>query len=455
MESPEKPAQKMRQLPRPLVMGFICFLVLATGFMGMSRLAASKTGPVPKAPLEKRLTVTTLPIQKQTVAIRVNGYGQVAPIHLMEICPEISGKIIEVNEHLEQGEIIRQGDVLFRLNPIDYEIQARKAAIAVSLKENQLAQLRVEFRNDQARLSSVKRNTLLANAEFSRLKLLYETEQVGTRTGMEAAEQSYNSLLDTEKTLVKALELYPLEMGQAQSDIADASSDLKTARLNVERSVIKAPFTGRIKEKSIENGMYISKGTTALILADDSILEILVPLSDRDAFDILNFRKNQNGEYVSAGQKNCQVQALTGRGSAFLSGVIDRAVKYDSDSRTLYLAVRVAQEAISESKGLLMDGMFCRVTLTGAPVKDLIKIPKSALNQDNNIYLARNSRLKTLGVTVVMEEGEDTYISGVFDAQDRIIVTQLTHPIENQGLILSTAKKEVANIPGETDEQIN
>lgn len=452
MESPEKPKKKGRHLPRYLIMGFICFLILAAGFTGMNRLIASKTAPAQKAPMEKTLTVTTMPIQKETAAIRINGYGQALPINLMEICPEISGKIIAVNEHLEQGEIIRQGEVLFRLNPIDYEIEAKKAAINVSLKENQLAQLRVEFKNDQNRLAAIKRNTLLANAEFLRLKLLYEKEQVGTRTEMEAAEQSYNSLLDTEKTLVKAIELYPLEIGQAQSDIADAQSDLKTARLNVERSVIKAPFTGRIKEKSIENGMYINKGTTALILADDSILEIQVPLSDRDAFDNLNLSKNQAGEYVSAGQKNCQVQALTGQEQAFLSGVIDRAVKYDSDSRTLYLAVRVAQDAVSESKGLLMDGMFCRVSFTGAPVKDLIKIPKSALNQDNSIYLARNSLLKTLAVTVVMEEGEDTYISGVFDDKDQIIVTQLTNPLENQRLIISNAKNELAGIPGVTNE---
>ncbi len=151
---------------------------------------------------------------------------------------------------------------------------------------------------------------------------------------------------------------------------------------------------------------------------------------------------------------------MTGKVTARVPGIVHRTVKYDPSSRTLYLAVRVNREALAHTPDAIpvMDGMFCKVSIVGKSVPDAVKIPGSALNSDNTIYLARNNRLTTLPVVQIMEEGDDLYISGDFEPLDHIITTPLSHPIENTLLdILRTddlqqQKKKTAEYTAQTGE---
>ncbi len=420
---------------RGMLMGLVCCLVIASGITGMSLLAADKPEPHLQKNLEKSLSVTAIPVVKQDADVLVIGYGQAFPVHLMEISPQVSGRILEKNETLEQGGRVEKGDLLFKLDATDFKIKAEKAAIKIKLQENQVGQLRVSLEKDQGRLAAVIQNTLLSKAEFTRLKNLYDRDRVGTLSGAEQAEQSYNSLLDTQRKMEKTIALYPLQIIEAQNNLSDARSDLKTARLNVKRCVIIAPFSGRITEESIEVGTYITLGTSALTLADDRVIEIQVPLSDKEAFERLGLRKNTNNKsWFSNLQKiDCRVETMTGKVTARVPGSVHRTVKYDPSSRTLYLAVRVNREALAHTPDAIpvMDGMFCKVSIRGKSLTDAVRIPESALNSDNTVYLARNNRLTTLPVVQIMEEGDALFISGDFEPLDQIITTSLSNPLEN------------------------
>ncbi|MCP4686761.1 MAG: HlyD family efflux transporter periplasmic adaptor subunit, partial [Desulfobacterales bacterium] len=283
-------------------------------------------------------------------------------------------------------------------------------------------------------------------AEYTRLKSLYEKNRMGALSNVEAAEQSYNSLLDSEKILLKTISLYPLQIAEARGALADARADLKTARLNVRRCVVTAPFTGRVKSASIETGAYVTTGTPVLTLADDAILEVRVGLSDKDAFENLGLRTIEGAGGLPSNLKEiqCRVKTVTGNVSADLPAILDRIVKYDSDARSLYLAVRISRDAPHRGEaGIpIMDGMFCKVFLKGKQVENAVRIPASALNPDNTVYLARDNQLKTLPVQKIMENGDHIYISGTFAPRDRIITTALTTPIEHSRLEISDAPIE-------------
>jgi multidrug efflux pump subunit AcrA (membrane-fusion protein) len=420
---------------KTILSAVICFLIIAGGVAGMSQMAKANKGPEPqKKPSKKQVSVTTIPVVKEDIAVSVTGYGQVSPVVINEISPQVSGKIIGKTD-LKQGETVQKGEMLFKIDATDYETTMEKALIQVKLQENQIKQLKVSYDRDRDRLSVVKQNTRLAQSNFSRRNTLYKKNRVGTLSGVEEAEQSYNSLLDAEKSLTKSIDLYPLQIAEAQTNLANAGSDLKKARLDVKRCTITAPFTGRIKALSIETGAHITTGTQAVTLADDSILEIQVPLSDKDAFEVLGLRQIQKGTVLNPISKDleCRVETITGNVSVSLPAAIHRVVKYDSTTRTLTLAVRVLQGHPSQDTPSipLMDGMFCKIAFRGDPIKDAVKIPSDILNPDNTVFLVRNNKLKTLGVAKVMEENGQMYVSGSFRPEDQIITTKLTHPIEN------------------------
>lgn len=419
---------------KPIVSIVVCLLIIAGGIAGMTRMAKAKKSIEPQKTPQKQMSVATIPVVKEDIDICVTGYGQVNPVVINEISAQVSGKIIGKTS-LKQGETVQKGNILFKIESTDYEKTMEKARIQVKLKENQIEQLKVSHARDKDRLSAVKQNTILAKSNFLRLNTLYRKNRVGTLSSVEEAEQSYNTLLDTEKSLSKSIDLYPLQIAEAQISLADAGSDLESARLNVQRCTVTAPFTGRIKEMSIETGTYFTTGTQAFTLADDSILEIEVPLSDKDAFEVLGLREIQHDTVQAPISKDleCRVQTITGNVSTSLSAAVHRVVKYDSTTRTLTLAVRILQKNKPQDTLPipLMDGMFCKIFFKGDPIKDAVKIPSDILNPDNTIYLVRKNLLKTLIVTKVMEENGQVYVSGSFQPEDQIIVSKLNNPVEN------------------------
>jgi multidrug resistance efflux pump len=430
----EKIMNRLNISKKTIIVATACFLIISCGVVGMAGMSMSKNEQAPRKIKQKEVVVTTIPVVTEDVAVSVSGYGQADPINIIEINPQVSGEIIEKTS-FKQGEIVQKGAMLFKIDDTDYVNTMEKARIKVKLQNNQIEQLKISYNRDQGRLSAVKQNTSLARSNFLRLKSLYTNDRVGTLSSMDDAEQNYNSLLDTEKSLIKSIDLYPLQIAEAESNLADANSDLKDALLDVERCIVTAPFTGRIKEMSIETGAYITKGTNAITLADDKILEIQVSLSEKDAFEILGFGQIKETTDLNATLNTieCRVKTVTGSVSADLPASLHRAVKYDSASRTLNLAVRVLQDDPTPLPSTIpiMDGMFCKVSFKGRSIKDTVKIPTSVLNSDNTVYVARGKKLKTISVTKVMEDGDNTYISGLFDPRDQIIVTKLVNPIEN------------------------
>lgn len=457
-----------KRIKEAILMALFCMIVVAFGIFGMVGLASSKRPPAKKPPISKNLSVSVVPVEEAQIRLTAVGYGQAAPVNVTEICPQVSGNIVEKHPALDQGGMVEKGAVLIKIDDTDYDIEVMKARAQMALSENAIAQYRVSWERDKGRLKSIKKNTALAKAEYTRLKTLYETDRVGTLSGVESAEQSYNTLLDTEKILVKTISLYPLQINEAKSDLAKDKADFKTAELNLERCVIRAPFSGRVQSESVETGTYITASTTALTLADDSTLEIQVPLSDKDAFETLGLRRGtgQSAWFSGLDTINCRLESVTGKAFAATTAKIHRAVQYNAESRTLYLAVRVSGTQTQDAGSLeanqppesgtdsgsvpLLDGMFCKVYFEGRALNHAVKAPRSSLNSDNTVFVARDMRLKTLAVETVMSDGDYVYVTGAFEPGDSLITTSLTNPIENSLLafVASESASRFAMAPG-------
>ncbi|HCY84480.1 MAG TPA: hypothetical protein DHV36_05030, partial [Desulfobacteraceae bacterium] len=422
-----------------IVTGLVCFLIIATGVFGMHKMATSKRPPAEKPFQNKGLAVSTLPVKTETVRLTAVGYGQAEAVRVLDICPQVSGNIVDIHPALEQGGIVPEGEILLKIDDTGYAIERDKAAAQVRLTENTIAQYRVSLERDNDRLAALQRSTLLSKTEYTRLKTLYETDRVGTLSDVEAAEQDYNLCLDTEKSLIKTISLYPLQIKEALSDLARDKADLKTAGLNLARCTIRAPFSGRVQDVAVDAGTYVSTGTLALTLTDDSMLEIKVPLSDRDAFDTLRLRAGAGDRGSRAGgwisgldAVECRLETVTGKAYAAMTATVHRAVRYDDASRTLYLAVRVERPKNGEVQGMpLLEGMFCKLYLSARSVSGVVKIPAGSLNADDTVYLARDGKLKTLPVVRETSGKDSVWISGDFLPGDRIITTPLTNPMEN------------------------
>ncbi|OEU67385.1 MAG: hypothetical protein BBJ57_04045 [Desulfobacterales bacterium PC51MH44] len=384
----------------------ISVIVLLIGVMGMAILARLKTPPAEAKNGERPLKVEALQVEQKDISVFITGYGEVKALNVVSIASEVPGKIVKIHSRLEIGEIIPKGELLFKIDPKDY-LTIRKTG--------------------RERLKILERSHELAKKEFERVRILFEKNNVGTQVGVEAAEKAMLSVAD---------------------QINQISQVLETAETNLERCEARAPFNARIKSVSLEKGQYVTPGQNVVTLADDSVLEIQVPLDSRDARKWLRFREDKTNQktawFSSLEQVPCQISWTENNNGQTWDGRLHRVVKFDQQTRTLMVAVRVDAETAKKKNPLslpLAEGMFCSVKIPGRTLHSVFQLPRQAVSFDNTVYIAVDNRLKTVPVKVARVEGENAYVADGLNAGDMVVTTRIIDPLEN-ALLQITNKKE-------------
>jgi RND family efflux transporter MFP subunit len=415
----------------------LCALILAVGYSGMCGLAAMKQPPKEAMPAEQPLRVEVISVAPEDVSVAITGHGQAAPVKVVALSSEVSGRITDVYPRCYIGELVKKGGLLFQIDPQDYDDGVREAQATVAQIENSLERLRQQQRIDKRRWIALQRNRELAAREHHRLKQLFDQDGVGSRSNVEAAERAANLAADQDDQMAQTVELYPIRIQETRHSLSAARARLDVARARRRRCDVYAPFDGRIEAVFIEKGQYVSAGQQAVTMADDSVLEIQVPIDSRDAKNWLRFdagTRFSDAWFGPVSPVACNVRWTEAPDGSGWCGTLDRVVRFDQKTRTLTVAVRVVAAEAQKvgTNGLpLVEGMFCSVKIPGRAMKGVFRVPRWAVSFKNTVYVALNDRLKTVPVTVARSQGDETFISDGLKKGDRVISTRLVDPLEN------------------------
>jgi multidrug efflux pump subunit AcrA (membrane-fusion protein) len=345
------------------------------------------------------------------------------------------------------------GETLFRIDTRNYDAAVKEARAAKMQWQNTIKRLEKQLAVDRQRLFTLQRNRDLAELEFHRLRSLFQKNEVGTRSGMEKAEQAFNATMDQVDQLNQALALYPIQIKEALGSFASARARLSLAVANLDRCTVEADFDARVKSVSIEKGQYVAPGQQALTLADDSKLEIHVPLDSRDARQWLQFTgsRKDNGTAWFNGllPVSCSIRWTEAASSYTWLGRLHRIVRFDRQTRTLTVAVRIDSADATENgaRGLpLVEGMFCSVDIPGKTLNNIYRLPSWAVSYKNTVYKIQDSRLTTVPVTVARVDGDTAIVSEGLQPEDLVVSTRLADPLENILLEVTKEHSSVANI---------
>lgn len=440
-----------------------CVLILAAGVGVFTILQGMREQPAQAEIRERAIRVTVQPAVFEDVTVTIAGFGSVRARDTVVIAPEVPGRIVEIHPRLEAGEVIPAGELLFQIDPRDYEARFEESLASIAKWEATVNLLQKQFAIDAERLKTLERSRDLAQAEYERVKSLFEQDQVGTQSGVDQAERSYNTVRDQADQLAQAVSMYPLRIREAESTLASMQAMSKMAQANVERTVVRASFNARVKEVRLERGQYVSPGMNVLTLADDSILEISVPLDSREARDWLRFGGPKDA-VADAGKAwfdelervPVDVFWTEDREAHKWRGTLDRVEKFDQETRTLTVVVRVeGAEVLSQRNGSLplVEGMFCRVVIPGRVAHRVVQLPAACVGFDKDpegyrtVYVARRTdsgelRLRTTKVKESHVSGEFVYVSEGLDPGDLVITTRLVNPLENTLLDVEGAPLE-------------
>jgi len=418
--------------------------VLLFGIVGMNLLAKMKVPPAEVQVAKPVIRVEAKKVQPENVQVYITGYGGVKALKSVRVAPAVAGKVTKVHSQLVAGRFFEQDDVLFEIDKRDYMSVYKDARATLSQMVNAIDRLQLEQKTAASRLKTLSRNRDLTRNEFESLSQLYLKSKIGTRSQVDIAERSYNAATDQLDQIKQAVAIYPLQIKEMNYRLESAKASVFRASTNLKRSSVRAPFSGRIKEVSLEIGQYVAPGQGLILLVDDTTLEIDVSIDSSDARKWLQFSQKLDSQsktwFSSLQQLPVRIQWTEDAAGHVWQGSLNRIKTYDQQTRTLTVVVRIDSQAAFNQKGILplVEGMFCSVTIPGKKMQQVYRLPRWAVGFNNTVYLSENERLKTMPVTVARIQADEVFVSSGLTTGDNVITTRLINPLENSLLEIIT-----------------
>lgn len=334
--------------------------------------------------------VEAVPSSRQIV---VTSQGSVEPRVSIALQTEVSGRIVEVSENLVSGGFFEKGEMLFRIDPRDYE----------------LAVVRAEARVAEALQRQIREN---AEAEQARK----EWAQLGTGKA-------------------SPLVLREPQLMEAEARLKSAGADLAEANLRLERTILKAPFTGRVTRKNVDIGQVISAGLNAAEIYATDRLEVRLPLTDRQiALLDLPFSRTSSVDRMPSVTLHATFGGAEREWKARIvrtEGVVDKV------SRVVYAVASVeggsAQDATN--KFPLTVGLFVEARIAGRFFDEVVSIPREAVRQDGTVLVVgEDDRIHFRNVEVLQSTRDTSYVRLDISAGERICVSPIDTPTENMAV---------------------
>jgi RND family efflux transporter MFP subunit len=363
----------------------VTVILVVFGILGMRALTVSKP-PLKKhkrpAPVPM---VRTLKVQTGPQAIRIQGEGTVRPLREINLVPQVSGKVLHMSSALVNGGAFKKGDVLLRIDPVDYEL-------AVTLAQ-------ANVKDAESLLELAKEEAAAAQEEW---RLLH--------TDSSKRDRKPSPLVAKEP-----------QLAAAQAKLEAARADLNKALLNLERTELKSPFEGRVGQESVDTGQYVSPGQALATLYSTEAAEIVLPLEDESAFwfSIPGFTTGK-----SRGSRAMVRARVAGQERTWSGEVVRTEGKLDERTRMINVVVRV--EKPYSKRPPLTVGLFVTTDIEGRTLPSAAVIPRSALHEDDIVWVVDNdNRLHLREVDVARVQGDEAIIQAGLEDGERVVITPL------------------------------
>ncbi|KKC37780.1 hypothetical protein WH87_08735 [Devosia epidermidihirudinis] len=196
---------------------------------------------------------------------------------LVHISSTVPGRVIAIE--VANNAKVQKGDVLFRIDPEPYQLRLDQAQAELRATESELAQgqrnIATEQSNAEVAQKQIERaqfNSDLAQQTLDRLEPLLDRGFVTAQQ----VDQARTALNDALVSLAQALQqsqgasqiIGTLDTRQAQVDTARATVSL--AQRDLDNTIVRAPFDGRIVGLVMPAGEYVITGQTVFSLIDTS-----------------------------------------------------------------------------------------------------------------------------------------------------------------------------------------
>ncbi|UGQ45183.1 efflux RND transporter periplasmic adaptor subunit [Massilia endophytica] len=359
----------MRSVPRHTSLAF------AVITLSLMAACGKKDAPPPAPPPP---TVSVITVAPGSVAVTDELPGRVEAYRIAQVRARTAGIVLK--RVFEEGSDVKAGQVLFRIDPAQFQASFESAQAAVSKAEANLA---------QAELKAKRYKPLLAAQAVS--------------------QQEYDDAVTAQK--------------QAAADLANARAARTNAGLTLGYATVTSPISGRVGRALVTEGALVGQGEATPMATVQQLDPIYVTMT-QSSTELLRLREAlASGKLKSAGKDQARVTLITEDGQ-----------QYPATGKLLFSDVAVDESTGSVSlraefpnpKRTLLPGMYVRARLEQGVNEAAITVPQQAIVRgaegSSVLIVGPDNKVSAQPVKAEASEGNNWVVSSGLKGGERIIV---------------------------------
>jgi membrane fusion protein (multidrug efflux system) len=382
-----------------------CKCLGATGLVFAGLLYSScrsNLAPPPAGPAE----VAVVTVRPERVVLTTELPGRTSAYLVAEIRPQVNGLLQK--RLFEEGANIKEGDLLYQIDPVPYQAAYDQAKAALVTAEANVGTAEANVVMAEANLPAMR-------SRAERLKGLVAIRAVGQQDydDASAALRQADANLAVRKTAVEA----------SRAAVEVSRTAVESARINLSYTPVKAPISGRIGRSNITVGAMVTAYQPTPLAVIQQLDPIYVDVTQASV-DLLRLRREMESGNLKNGSSRRKVQLLLEDGTPYpLSGTLqfqDVTVDPTTGSVTLRMV-------FANPKQVLLPGMFVRAVVEEGADEQALLIPQQGVSRDpkgNPMALVVNTAGKVEQRAIVLDRalGDKWLVTKGLAPGDRLIV---------------------------------
>lgn len=358
----------------PVEQAALALLVLALIAAAAYLLLANRAPPAPPPPPPSPVGVIV--VAEQPVTLTVELPGRTTAYETSDVRPQVDGLVRA--RLFTEGDYVRAGQPLYRIDPATYEAKVANA---------------------RAALARAKASTIGAEGQVRRYAELLKRNFV--------SRQLYENAVSA--------------AGEARADVEAQAAALRSAQIDLDRTVVRAPISGRTGRSLFTTGALVQASQDQPLTTIQRLDPIYVDIQQSSA-DLLRLREQTLAGEIAKDRAPVRLQLETG--SMYpLTGTLsfaDVTVDQDTGSQTI-------RAVFPNPQHLLLPGMFVRGQLSQGVQSRGILVPQRAVSRNERgqptvLVVGKNNMAELRVIQADRTVGDNWLVTGGLKPGEQVIV---------------------------------
>lgn len=351
--------------------------ILRSAIPAMAFLLLAACGQAPQQPPPGPTPVGYVTVREQAVTLTSELPGRTSAYETSDVRPQVNG-IVQARL-FQEGDMVRQGQPLYRIDSTPYQAQVANAQAALARA----------------------RAAIASSAALAR---------------------RYGELVKINAIARQDYENAQTSAAQARADVAAQQALLRTAQIDLGRTTVRAPISGRIGRSVYTTGALVTAAQADALATIQRLDPIYVDIQQSSS-DLLKLRQQVLAGQVSR-DGNARVKLLLEDGTTYGPEGTLRFADVTVDPTTGSQTIRAI---FPNPNGLLLPGMFVRAQLAQGTQQSALLVPQRAVSRDEKgkatvMVVGAGNKVEPRTLETSRTSGDNWIVTSGLKPGDKVIV---------------------------------